>query len=376
MRPFLASPFLASWETWAWSTGILAGSVVFGLIVRTILFAVARRFARRAPTALKESLLHHSRRMSRWILPLFALALVSPVAPLPEAVKTGLQRLVGLALIASVAWLVALFADVSFDLFASRYRIDVADNLNARKVQTQVRAVRRLILIAITVVALALMLMTFPPIRHIGTSLLASAGLAGLIVGMAMKSSLASLLAGIQIALTQPIRIDDVVVVQGEWGRIEEIETTYVVVRLWDLRRLVVPLSYFIEQPFENWTRTGADLLAYVLLWVDYTAPVEELRTELTRILESTKMWKGQVNVLQVTDANDRSIQIRALMDAADSSTAFDLRCYVRENLIQFLQKHRPDCLPKFRGELSEASANGSSNHSRALAAPAATPPV
>jgi small-conductance mechanosensitive channel len=376
MRPFLANPFLASWETWAWSTGILAGSVVFGLIVRTILFAVARRFARRAPTALKESLLHHSRRMSRWILPLIALALVSPAAPLPEAVKTGLQRLVGLALIASVAWLVALFADVSFDLLASRYRIDVADNLNARKVQTQVRAVRRLILIAITVVALALMLMTFPPIRHIGTSLLASAGLAGLIVGMAMKSSLASLLAGMQIALTQPIRIDDVVVVQGEWGRIEEIETTYVVVRLWDLRRLVVPLSYFIEQPFENWTRTSADLLAYVLLWVDYTAPVEELRTELTRILESTKMWKGQVNVLQVTDANDRSIQIRALMDAADSSTAFDLRCYVRENLIQFLQNRRPDCLPKFRGELSEASANGSSNHSRALAAPSATPPV
>jgi small-conductance mechanosensitive channel len=158
-----------------------------------------------------------------------------------------------------------------------------------------------------------------------------------------------------QIALTQPIRIDDVVVVEGQWGWIEEIQSTHVVVRIWDLRRLVLPLSYFIEHPFENWTRTSADLLAYVFLWVDYTIPVDEVREELTRILKTTKKWKGSVNVLQVTDASEHAVQIRALMDAADSSLAWDLRCYVREKLIAFLQKNHPQCLPRLRGEFTTA---------------------
>ena len=250
--------------------------------------------------------------------------------------------------------------DVIFDLLAFHYRMDVSDNLLARRVQTQLRFLRRVVILIITIVALSIMLMTIPAIRQIGASLLASAGLAGLIVGMAMRPTLSSLIAGMQIALTQPIRIDDVVVVEGQWGWIEEIQSTHVVVRIWDLRRLVLPLSYFIEHPFENWTRTSADLLAYVFLWVDYTIPVDEVREELTRILKTTKKWKGSINVLQVTDANEHAVQIRALMDAADSSLAWDLRCYVREKLIAFLQQNYPDSLPRTRGEITgPLSTNG-----------------
>ena len=349
--------FLASWETWLWSAAILIGAIVLALFVRTILFALLRRFSKSAPTLLTDSLILHSERHSIWILPLLAIVIALPAAPLPALVKTALQHFTGVAFIASIAWLVMLFTDVGLDVFSARYRTDVADNLLARKMQTQLRVLRRLIAIGISIVALALILMTFPSIHQIGTSLLASAGLAGLIVGMAMKSTLSSLVAGIQIAITQPIRLDDVVVVEGEWGWIEEIETTYVVVRIWDLRRLVLPLSYFIEHPFQNWTRTSADLLAYVLLWVDYTTPVEDLREELTGILKSTKDWKGKVNVLQVVDANEHAMQIRALMDASDSSVSWNLRCYVREKLILFLQQRHPQSLPRIRADL--ATPNG-----------------
>jgi len=193
--------------------------------------------------------------------------------------------------------------------------------------------------------------MTFPAVRHLGVSLLASAGLAGLIVGMAARSTLSSLIAGIQVALTQPIRIEDAVVLEGEWGWIEEINTTYVVVRLWDLRRLVVPLSYFIEKPFQNWTRTTADLLATAMIYVDYSTPVQELREELHRILQSTELWDKRTWALQVTDATERTIQIRALMSARSGPAAFDLRCYVRENLVQFLRTKHPLSLPRQREE-------------------------
>lgn len=342
---------LAHWKSWTWSLGIIGGAIVLALVVRFILFLILDRLARRNPSVLKTSLTRHSKRLSGWILPLFAVLAVLPAAPLPEKAMVALQHVTGLGLIAAVAWLVILASQVTSEIIAARYRMDIVDNLLARKVQTQLRVLDRVVTFVVIVVALALMLMTFPDIRQIGTSLLASAGLAGLLVGVAMRPTLSSLIAGMQIALTQPIRIDDVVVVENEWGWIEEIESTYVVVRIWDLRRLVLPLSYFIEHPFQNWTRNSADLLAYVVFWADYTAPIDELREELTRVLKSTDKWKGEVNVLQVTDSSEHSVQIRALMDARDSSLAWDLRCYVREKLIQFLQQHHPQSLPRYRGE-------------------------
>ncbi len=365
--------FLVHWQNWAVAAGILAGSILIALLVRWVLFAILNSVARRNPSVLKSSVISHSERLARWILPLLAVVIASPTLPLPPIAKNALQHAVGVALIAVMGWLAVLFTDVIIDVFEARYRVDTADNLVARKVQTQLNVLRRIIDVVIIFLTIGIALMTFPSIHQIGTSVLASAGVAGIVVGLAMKPTLSSLVAGIQIALTQPIRIDDVVVVNGEWGRIEEIHTFFVVVRIWDLRRLVLPLSYFIEQPFENWTRTSADLLAYVTIWLDYSVPVDELRNELTRILKSTPKWKGEVNVLQVVDASDHAVQIRALMDSPDSGQAWDLKCLVREELIRFLQRKYPDSLPRYRGEMVRGFPDGVAPKGR-VPGPSATP--
>jgi small-conductance mechanosensitive channel len=212
--------------------------------------------------------------------------------------------------------------------------------------------------VCIVVVTISIMLMTFPSARQIGTSVFASAGIAGVIVGIAARSTFASLIAGLQVAITQPIRIDDAVIVENEWGWIEEIESTYVVIRLWDLRRLIVPLSYFIEKPFQNWTRSTAEIIGTVFMYVDYTLPVEPVRKELERVLRSTELWNGKTCVLQVTDFSETSMQIRCLMSANSSSLAFDLRCYVREKLIDFMQTNYPQCLPTRRDAVTLTPAN------------------
>jgi small-conductance mechanosensitive channel len=193
------------------------------------------------------------------------------------------------------------------------------------------------------------MLMVFQSVRQFGTAMIASAGVAGIIIGFAAQKSLATFLAGLQIAMTQPIRIDDVVIVEGEWGRIEEITLTYVVVCIWDLRRLVVPITYFIEKPFQNWTRTSSDILGTVFLQVDYDVPVEAVRAELTRILEASTLWDRKVNVLQVTESRERTLELRALASASDAGRSFDLRCEVREKLVAFIQKNYPGSLPRVR---------------------------
>jgi small-conductance mechanosensitive channel len=231
-----------------------------------------------------------------------------------------------------------------------QHRLDVANNLSARAIQTQVLVLKRVAVSVIAVFTAASMLMVFDSVRQFGQSILASAGIAGIILGLAAQRSIGGMLAGFQIALTQPIRMDDVVIVEGEFGRVEEITLTYVVVQVWDLRRLVVPISYFIEQPFQNWTRSSTNLLATVFLYVDYTLPVAPLRAELTRILEASPRWDRKVNVLQVTDSKERTIEIRALASAADASIAWDLRCEIRERLVEFLQRQYPECLPRLRG--------------------------
>jgi small-conductance mechanosensitive channel len=201
-------------------------------------------------------------------------------------------------------------------------------------------------------VTLATALMTFEKVRQLGTTLLASAGIAGIIIGIAAQRSIAALIAGVQMALTQPIRVDDVVIVENEWGRIEEITLTYVVVRIWDLRRLIVPTTYFLEKPFQNWTRVSTDLLGTVFLYVDYTVPVEEVRAELKRLAENSELWDGQVCVLQVTDTTEHAMQLRVLVSASDASNAWTLRCEVREKLVEFIQKNYPRSLPRLRADV------------------------
>jgi small-conductance mechanosensitive channel len=340
-----------NWHGWIWSAGILTTAIVLAFGVHRILFFVLRRLARRKGNPLVSSLVHHGQKPSAWLLPFLALLPALPATSLPEVALDPLERAAGIGLIAAIAWLVVLSTEVITDVLISRYSADAEDNLAARRLKTITQVVHHIVVTVVVIVALSIILMTFPAVKHIGMSLLASAGLAGLVVGMAMKSTLSSLIAGIQIAFSQPIRIEDSVVVEGEWGWIEEIGTTHVVVRIWDLRRLVLPLSYFIEHPFQNWTRGSTDLLGSVLLYVDYTIPVQELREELGHILKSTDKWKGGVCVLQVTDVSETSMQLRALMDARDARSAWDLRCYVREKLIEFLQHRHPHALPKVRTE-------------------------
>ncbi len=344
--------FVKDWQEWIVSGAILLGAYILARIVHAVIFAAGRRMAARSGNTVDDSVVKHARRPMKAILPLLALSLAVPATYLTLEIERPLQHLLVLGLIASVAWLMVAFIDVFEDVIAGKYRVDVADNLRARKLQTQVQVLRRIGVVVISIVTLSVMLMTFPSIRQFGVSLFASAGLAGLVVAMAARPTLSSLVAGVQIALTEPIRLEDVVIVEGEWGWIEEIGTTYVVVRIWDLRRLVVPLSYFIEHPFQNWTRKTADILGTVFVYTDYTVPVDEVRQELHRILKSAPLWDGKVWNVQVTNATERTMELRALMSAGDSGKAWDLRCYVREKLITFLQEKYPQSLPKMRAEL------------------------
>ncbi|HUJ87464.1 MAG TPA: mechanosensitive ion channel family protein [Burkholderiales bacterium] len=340
----------AAWQPYLWSVLALLGVALLALLGHRVLFYAAGRIAARAPSAGKAALLRLCRRPSSFALPLLAVFVALPGLPWPQSLTDPIEHLVVLGLIGAVAWLCLRLIDVLVEVLGVAFRVDVKDNLRARKIETQVHLLRRIAAVVIAFVAGSLMLMTFPSIRHVGLTLFASAGLAGLVAGMAARSTLSNLLAGVQIALTEPIRIDDVVIVEGEWGWIEEIGTTYVVVRIWDLRRLVVPLSYFIEHPFQNWTRVTADLLGTVFVYADYTVPVEEVRAELLRILQASGMWDGKVWGLQVTDATEHTLQLRALMSAPDSNNAWDLRCHVREKLIAYLQQRHPESLPRLRG--------------------------
>jgi small-conductance mechanosensitive channel len=233
----------------------------------------------------------------------------------------------------------------------ARYDITAADNLEARKVHTQVQVLSRTLYFIIALFAVASMLMMFEEVRRFGTSILASAGVVGIIIGFAAQRTIANLFAGFQLAVAQPIRLDDVVIVEGEWGRVEEITLTYVVIKIWDQRRLIVPLSHFIEKPFQNWTRVTSEILGSVFLFVDYTLPIEEVRAEVKRLVEAHPDWDKKFWNVQVTDATDRSVQLRVLVTAANSGNAWNLRCHLREKLIEFLQKHHPDKLPKVRAE-------------------------
>ena len=339
-------------RTWLISGAILAGALALAFLVHFVLFFAVENFTRRKGKTTESLFAKRAKKPARFIFPLLALVLAIPLAPLPATLKDISQHALGLGVIASIGWALIVLAELAGDIISARYSIDAPDNLSARRIRTQSQVLQRIVTLSVTIVTAAVMLMTIPSVRHVGVSLLASAGLAGLIVGMAARSTLSSLIAGIQVAITQPIRIEDAIVLEGEWGWIEEINTTYVVVRLWDLRRLIVPLTYFIEKPFQNWTRTTAELLGSVMIYADYTVPVDELRQELLRILESTKLWDKKTWALQVTDATDSAIQIRALMSARSGPDAFDLRCIVRERLVQFLREKHPLSLPKHRQEL------------------------
>ncbi|MFA5090030.1 MAG: mechanosensitive ion channel domain-containing protein [Candidatus Omnitrophota bacterium] len=277
-----------------------------------------------------------------------------PLLRLPGKAGLFIGNFIHILLIALFGWVAIKIVYIVRDELLNRYDINTRDNVHARSMHTQMRVIANIIGVVIVLLTVSFVLMSFAEVRHIGVSILASAGIVGIVIGFAAQKTLGNLIAGIQIAIAQPIRLDDVVIIEDEWGWIEEITLTFVVVRIWDLRRLVVPISYFLEKPFQNWTRTSADLLGTVFIYTDYAVPVKEIRNELTRILQNCPKWDKKVNVLQVTNATDKTVELRALMSAEDSPTMWDLRCEVREKLLEFLQKRFPECLPRLRIEMNK----------------------
>jgi small-conductance mechanosensitive channel len=288
----------------------------------------------------------------RAIVPVAAVTAGLPLLGLPPEYDAVVAKAASLFFLAAVSWLLFQIVAVGERFILDHYDVSRTDNLRARQIYTQVHILKRTLHVVITVVMLAAGLMMFETVRSLGASVLASAGVIGIIVGFAAQRTIANLFAGFQLAMTQPIRIDDVVIVENEWGRIEEITLTYVVVRIWDLRRLIVPLSYFIERPFQNWTRAQSEILGTVFLYTDYAVPAAALREELKRIVGRSPNWDGKVCGLQVTNSSDRSVELRALASAADASKAWDLRCEIREKLILFVQQNYPDSLPRVRAEM------------------------
>ncbi|HEY0506329.1 MAG TPA: mechanosensitive ion channel domain-containing protein [Lysobacter sp.] len=324
-------------------------ALVLGLLVRRTLFALSRRADAHAGTHMRARIVQVIATPAAVGLPLLFLSLAVRAMPLAEAWAARIQHWLGVGVLLCLTWLAVRAVGAVERRILRRHPVEVADNLGARRVQTQTRVLSRIVQGALILAGVSIALMTFPAIRQLGTTLLASAGIIGLVAGIAAKPVFGNLIAGLQIALTQPIRLDDVVIVQGEWGRIEEIDSTYVIVRIWDERRLVVPLQWFIENPFENWTRTASQLLGTAFLWLDYRTPMGEVRRELQRICQTDERWDGRVCVAQVTDADRSALQVRLLVSARNSGDLFDLRCAVRERMIEFLNASHPYALPRVR---------------------------
>lgn len=334
-----------------WLYGI---ALFIGLVGHFVVFRIIQRLTKHTKVTLDNTFVTHCFRPLQWIIILLVVRVVGKLPSVEEQVPEVAGHIIAIVLIALFAWFLIRMAYVLEDYVLTRFDVGVKDNLKARKIHTQFKVLKRIVIVIVGILALGLVLMTFEKIRQLGTTILASAGVVGIVVGMAAQRTIATFIAGIQIAITQPIRVDDVVIVENEWGRIEEITLTYVVVRIWDLRRLIVPITYFIEKPFQNWTRTSADILGTVYLYTDYTVPVDAVREELQSILKKSDQWDGKVCVLQVTNVSDRTTELRALMSAADASTAWSLRCEVREKLIEFIKKEYPQALPRVRAELNK----------------------
>ncbi|MFC1845283.1 mechanosensitive ion channel family protein [Thermodesulfobacteriota bacterium] len=330
--------------------------LVSGVLIYVIFRYVLRKILLQVSSLTKEEKIPYGQAYAplHFLFPPLFLLLTFPLLELSHSVRKSLDHILSIWAIVGISWLLIRIFNIIKFLILSRYEIAAKDNLEARRISTQLEVIKRVLDFLIILIATSSILMTFEKVRQIGVSLLASAGIAGIIIGFAAQRSLATLIAGIQIAITQPIRIDDVVIVENEWGWIEEITLTYVVVRIWDQRRLVVPITYFIEQPFQNWTRTTAELLGTVFIYADYRAPIDELRKELQKIVEDSPLWDKRVAKMQVTNATDKTIELRALVSAENSSNAFELRTIVREKLINFLQKNYPESLPIIRVELDK----------------------
>lgn len=340
-----------TWPHWLWNMAIIAIVLLIGIAVKVVVKLLLNYYKNKKDNSysfLKSFVTHFSRPLNHFI-PLLVINLFLPYLTLKDNYADDVKKWLSILLLISFASLLINAITILEDYIYYKYDFNKEDNLKERKVRTQLQFVRQVATVLIVLITLALILLSFENVRKLGAGLLTGVGIGGIIIGFAAQKSLGNLLAGFQIAFTQPIRIDDVLVVEGEWGRVEDITLTYVVISIWDQRRLILPINYFIEKPFQNWTRTTSQILGTVFIYVDYKIPAEAMRNELLRLLNESPLWDKRVGKLQVTDIKENVVELRILVSAANSSNAFDLRCYIREKMVAFLQEHYPETLPRNR---------------------------
>lgn len=339
-------PFL--WNIMLGTTALLTGLVIKYLIAFILHYTTKNNTG----YSLIRSILKRLGLAINYFLPLLVFNMVLPFMELDRKPMNILNKTAEICLIISFGFALAGLVKVFEDYMYSTYDLSKEDNLRERKMRTQLQFVRKFAVSTIMILTFCAVLLSFDNLRKVGAGLLTGVGVSGIIIGFAAQRSLSNFLAGLQIAFTQPIRIDDVLVVEGEWGRVEEITLTYVVVGIWDQRKLILPINYFIEKPFQNWTRTGSAILGTAFLYLDHTAPFDAMREEFERILKTHPLWDRRVKAVQVTDIKERVIEVRFLVSANSSGKAFDLRCDIREKMLVFLRDNHPYCLPKTRAVL------------------------
>jgi small-conductance mechanosensitive channel len=343
---------IADLPGWVTSIALIAAAVAAALLVHRFALAIARRAATHSKGQLDDILLRRLHRPARWLLVAIALSFVQPGLDLGTSGTRAWAQAAGLFVPGLLGWMAVALLGVLFDWVLLRADVSVADNLRARRRRTRASILHRITVFVVLAITFCLMLMSIPSVRSIGVTLIASAGLAALAVGAAAQPALKNLIAGIQMAFSEPIRLDDVVIIDGEWGRIEDIRLTYVVVKIWDERRLVVPVSKFLENSFQNWTRETSQLLGSVFWYLDPAADILRLRAKLEELVKANPRWDGRFCNLQVTDTRPEAIEVRGLMTAKDASTAFDLRCDIREGLLAYIRSEMPEALVRTRGLL------------------------
>lgn len=344
----ILKPFAPWLPVWVLAVMIVAALLVAAAIAQHIVMMVLSHYTR--GRSLVERVFRRTRGIVRFGIIIIAVSAIVPMLPLPKNVFDLAQQVLLAAFIVLIGWVVMAAATIMTDRYLSRLTHQAKDNLQARTAQTQVRILRRGVHTIIVLFTIGAALMTFHSVRQFGISIFASAGVAGIVLGLAARPVLENFIAGIQIALTQPIRIDDIVVVENEWGQVEEVNSTYITIRIWDKRRLILPLNYFLQQPFQNWTHKGTSITGAVTFNLDFNAPIEKIRARVEKIVKNSKLWDGDVVDFQVIDMCADDIQVRALVSAADSSAIWDLRCEVREKILQYLSSEIPYALPRHRG--------------------------
>lgn len=345
-----AVPGLSTAPDWVISLILFAAILIVAVAVQHLVMPAIRRRAKAWPPLL-QAVLRRTHAIGRVAFVVLAINVAFPILPLPADIRVGIRQALGAVDILLVGWMVVIAMNIAADHYIGGFKLDSADNLMARKAVTQARVLRRALGVVIGVITVGLALMTFDAVREVGVSIFASAGIAGILVGLAAQQFLANLLAGIQLAITQPLRLEDVVVINGEFGWVEEIRSTYVVIRLWDWRRMVVPLKYLFDNPFQNWTRQSSAILSNFYIYLDYTAPIDVLRAKVGEFAAKSKNWDKNIVNLQVTDFTEHVMQVRILLSAENAGKAWDVRADVREMLVSYIQHELPQALPKWRSE-------------------------